>query len=100
MVMDWFNAGEAREFGRNLANMYAAEYSNIDQKKEKAGTVKKRAKLLVKLEQEAKQFGRTHRLNIYKKAKLGNMFKWTLLEKGFDKEFADKLTREVVLALK
>jgi hypothetical protein len=49
---------------------------------------------------DAKQFGQTHKLNIYKKAKLGNAFKWILLEKGYDAQFVDELTKEVILALK
>jgi hypothetical protein len=56
--------------------------------------------LLGKLTLDVSQFGQTHSLNIYKKAKLGNAFKWGLLEKGYDEKFVDELTKEVILALK
>jgi hypothetical protein len=100
MLFSWFDAREAQEFGKSLAEMYSATYSIIDQKKEKASTVNKRAKLLGKLTSDVRQFGQAHRLNVYKKAKLGNVFKWVLLEKGYDAEFVNTLTKEVILALK
>jgi hypothetical protein len=100
MLKKLFDAGEAQEFAKNLAEMYSATYSNLDKKKEKASTVNKRAKLLGKLTLDVSQFGQTHSLNIYKKAKLGNAFKWALLEKGYDAKFVDELTKEVILALK
>jgi hypothetical protein len=100
MLKKLFDASEAQKFGKNLAEMYSATYSNLDKKKEKASTVNKRAKLLGKLTLDVSQFGQTHSLNIYKKAKLGNAFKWGLLEKGYDEKFVDELTKEVILALK
>jgi len=100
MLKNWFDASKAQEFGKNLAEIYSAEYSIIEKKKEKASTVNKRAKLLGKLTSNVKQFGQAHSLNFYKKAKLGNAFKWALLEKGYDSKFVDKLTKEVILALK
>jgi len=100
MLKNWLDASEAQNFGRNLAETYSAEYAILEKKKEKASTVNKRAKLLGKLTSGVTQFGQTHNLNFYKKAKLGNAFKWALLEKGYDAKFVDKLTKEVILALK
>ena len=100
MLKNLFDASEAQEFGKTLAEMYAAKHSILDEKKEKASTLHKRAKLLDKLTLDVRQFGEANRLNFYKKAKLGNAFKWTLLEKGYDSDFVDKLTKEVMMALK
>jgi len=100
MLKNWFNASEAQKFGESLAEIYSAEHSIIEKKKEKARTVNKRTKLLGKLTSRVTQFGQTHSLNFYKKAKLGNAFKWALLEKGYEAKFVDKLTKEVILALK
>lgn len=99
MLKKWFDASEVQEFGKNLAETFSAKYPIIDKKKEKA-SVEKRAKVLGKLTLDVKQFGQTHSLNVYKKAKLGNAFKWVLLEKGYDAKFVDDLTKEVILALK
>jgi hypothetical protein len=39
-------------------------------------------------------FARTKPLNVYKKAHLGNRFKWSLREAGYPREFADALASE------
>lgn len=100
MLKNWFGTRESQEFGINLAESYSTELSIIDKKAEKSSTLNKRAKLLIRLVLDAKQFGQANRLNFFQKAKLCNAFKWTLLGKGYDAEFVDKLTKEVILALK
>jgi hypothetical protein len=44
----------------------------------------------------ADAFARGKRLNIYKKAHLGNRVKWALREAGYPQEFVDALTYELV----
>ena len=39
-------------------------------------------------------FARTHRLNVYKRAHLGNRFKWSLRDAGYARDFADALASE------
>jgi len=41
-------------------------------------------------------FARSRRLNLYKKAHLGNRVKWALKEAGYPEEFVDALTYELV----
>jgi hypothetical protein len=41
-------------------------------------------------------FARSRRLNLYKKAHLGNRFKWALKEGGYPGGFVDALTYELV----
>ncbi|HYL71810.1 MAG TPA: hypothetical protein VEY89_10965, partial [Candidatus Dormibacteraeota bacterium] len=38
-------------------------------------------------------------LNVFKRAKLANSFKWRLLEKGVEADFADELTQALVMRL-
>lgn len=45
----------------------------------------------------AGKFARTHRLNVYKKARLGNQFRWALKEAGYPPEFVESWTYELVL---
>jgi hypothetical protein len=42
------------------------------------------------------QFVRSRRLNIFKKAHLGNRVKWALREAGYSNEFTDALSYELV----
>ncbi len=44
-------------------------------------------------------FARTHKLGWYTKAHLGNTFRWTLQEKGYDKEFVDTWTHNILVAV-
>jgi hypothetical protein len=50
--------------------------------------------------EKAKQFRLSNKLNIYKKAKLGNAFRWTLTDLGYDSTLIDELTKELMLALR
>ena len=42
--------------------------------------------------EEVAEFKAAHKLNIYKKAQLGNAFKWTLKEAGYQASDVDALT--------
>ena len=44
-------------------------------------------------------FARTHSLNVYKKAHLGNRIKWALAEAGYPSGFVDTLTVELLTAV-
>jgi hypothetical protein len=44
----------------------------------------------------AGKFARTHPLNIYKRARLGNQFRWALKEAGYPREFVEAWTYELV----
>jgi hypothetical protein len=44
----------------------------------------------------AVRFNAEHRLSIYRKAKLGNVFKWKLKELGYSDGFAETATKSIV----
>lgn len=43
----------------------------------------------------AGKFARTHKLNVYKKARLANQFKWALKDAGYPTEFVESWTYEL-----
>ena len=45
----------------------------------------------------AGKFARTHPLNVYKRARLGNQFRWALKEAGYPPEFIDSWTYELAI---
>jgi hypothetical protein len=47
----------------------------------------------------AVRFHTERKLGIYKKAKLGSVFKWKLKEIGFSDAFAERATKEIVTRL-
>jgi hypothetical protein len=94
MPIGWFDAREAREFGVSLADTLAKSLATSERKRQ---SLAKRNELLEKLFVQVRLFKQTHKLNFYKKAKIGTSFKWKLLELGFDRELVDALTHEIMV---
>jgi len=44
-------------------------------------------------------FHEQNKLGVYRKAKLGNVFRWKLQELGYSAEFAEQATKEIVTRL-
>jgi hypothetical protein len=98
-VFSWFDAGEAIAFGEKLAEYYDQEWRVLEGKAAHKQE-DKRSKLVAKVLQQAQLFGKAHKLNGYKMAKLGNAFKWKLIDLGHQKELIDLLTKDVLIALR
>lgn len=101
MLFSWFDAREAIAFGSSAADFLAERLvpEKLDRQGSAAKVAKKQQDALVKLHAQVKTFKAGHALNIYKKAKLANTFKWRLLEKGFPEASADRITKELLLLL-
>lgn len=99
MLFGWFDASDAKHCGFVLAQMVINGYS-VAERKKSTKALDHRTKLLDQVMVKARQFSQTHKPNIYKKAKLGNIFKWELLGQGFDVEFVDDLTHQILLNMK
>ena len=96
MVFGWFDAREAEEFGLILAEKFAQQFPPIKLGKEK-DSERKRAEFVQHLFLQVRHFKQSHKLNLFKKAKLGNTFKWRLLDLGYDPTFVDQLTKELLV---
>jgi hypothetical protein len=101
----WLNTRKASEVGQALAEDVVLRGEPAKVKKRKsagAGIDPQRAELqkfLQRFLQRVDLEARPLRLNVLQRAKLANTFKWTLLEKGIDKELVEELTRALVLRL-
>ena len=91
MLFDWFDAREATRFGDSLADFVA---ERIPSK-----SPKKAPEALAKLFAQIERFKQSNKLNMYKKAKLANAFKWKLIDCGYTDEFIEEMTKEVLLHL-
>ena len=98
MGLSWFDATEAKAFGETLAQMLI-ERTPADDTIGKGRLTKKHEAMLHQLERHVSKFRDEHTLNIYKKAQLGNRFKWTLKDKGYDDAYIDLLTNWLMLQL-
>ncbi len=94
----WFDAREAQQFGVTLADflMERIPPTAVDDSEEFS---LKRQEALHKMRLQIEVFKVEHKLNLFKKAKFGNAFKWKLLDAGYATEFADHLTRALLLRM-
>lgn len=91
MAFDWFNASEAKQFGSALAKFYAGKLP-LDADKTDKKYENKQAFVAKKMSEQVIDFKLEYKLNIYKKAQLGNAFKWTLKEAGYGDDDINRLT--------
>ncbi len=96
MLLSWFDAKEAKEFGASLARFHI-EKIPLNEPGKKGRSPAKQQESLNKLFQQMVNFKLEHKLNIYKKAQLGNAFKWTMKEAGYDPEYVDQITKQLML---
>jgi GDP-D-mannose dehydratase len=95
-MLKWFDAKEEQAFGKALAQFYIERVpfeSPFSTKKFAAKT----QDTLKKVDLQVQQFKAGRALNVYKKAKLGNAFKWALRDAGYDAEYVDELTEWLML---
>lgn len=88
MRFDWLDARPATRFGEELADFLAERIPTKNPKKA--------PEALDKLFARIEQFRQANKLNMYKKAKLGNAFKWKLIDYGYEDDFIDEMTKEVL----
>jgi hypothetical protein len=94
MIREWFDAREAVEFARGIARDVNRLFPPAPQKKTPTSAKKDRKKL-DSLVFRTRRFAQTHKLNVYKKAKLLNTIKWELRDAGHE----ETLINEVVSLL-
>jgi len=97
MNLDWFDAKDAIAFGHELAAFIIKSLASParNRKKDHNGS----QHLMKQIATKTAIFKQSHRINFYKKAKLCNTFKWTLIEAGWEKDSANHLTKELLLLL-
>lgn len=100
MIFPWLDTSTAKAFGNELAQFYIVERSKFENDMRRKMTFEKMQKeLLLKISLRAKQFKLTNSLNLLKRSQAINVFKWHLLDAGYDKQFVDELSHWVLLQL-
>lgn len=94
----WFDARDAKAFGESLASFFIERVPRDDRIKEKKFAVKTQ-KVLENMQRQTLRFKAEHRLNIYKKAQIGNAFKWRLKEAGFEEAYIERITEWLMLQI-
>jgi tetratricopeptide (TPR) repeat protein len=99
MLLDWFNARHATQIGATLADCYLPQSAPSAVGERQSQPPKRDRSDVRKLLQRAAQEAGSLKLNLFKRAKLLNSFKWRLLERGVDRKTVDELTELVLLQL-
>jgi len=103
MLFKWLDAREATAAGAALADdFYLQSASGLPRARKRAESGPREQdlqKFLQKFLHRVDHAVRPLKLNVFKRAKLANSFKWRLLEKGVERELVDDLTQALVLRL-
>jgi hypothetical protein len=96
MFGNWFNCKEVDEFADSIVGDLMKRFppSGVELPGKKAADRLRKTHDVIFRRVET--FARSQKLNIYKKAHMGNRFKWALREAGYPVGFVDTLTYELV----
>lgn len=99
MLLDWFNSREAVAAGANLADYFLPQAGSATAGRKKGGAPRDWRQEVPRFRQRIARESAALKLNLFKRAKLLNSFKWRLLEHGFDANSADELTQVLLMQL-
>jgi hypothetical protein len=98
-LFKFMDTTELEEFATGLAADLARRFPPTSEGRTDPGAVNQIKVILEGLGTRAIRFREQHKLGLYRKAKLGNVFRWKLQELGFSKDFAERATKELVTRL-
>ena len=98
-LFGFLDTRDLEDFGTVLANDLGRRFPPASESRTDAGAKYQLKVILEGLGARAVRFHLDNKLNVYKKAKLGNVFKWRLKELGYSEEFAERATKEIITRL-
>ena len=98
-LLTWFDTEEVDEFAKAIADDLSGRIPAPTDDRQKQITPDRVRNAHDAIIARANAFARVQRLNWYKKASLGNTFKWALLERGYDQLFVDTWTQNLLVAV-
>ncbi len=98
-ILKFFDTQELEEFATGLAKDLARRFPPASEARTDPGATQQVKVILEGLAARAVRYHEQHKLGVYKKAKLGNVFRWKLTELGYSTEFAERATKELVTRL-
>jgi hypothetical protein len=98
-LLQMFDTKEIQEFATTLATDLGRRFPPSSEARTDPGAQHQIKVILEGLGARAVRFKKDHKLGIYKKAKLGNVFKWKLKELGYSDAFAERATKEIITRL-
>jgi hypothetical protein len=98
-LFGWFDTREADVFAKAIADDLMGRVPVSAVGATKSLTPERMHNAHQAIIARAGAFARDHKLNWYRKAHLGNTFRWTLVEQGYDKEFVETWTHNLLVAV-
>jgi hypothetical protein len=97
-LLSWFSNKEVNDFAKGLANNLAKRYPPaVDLSAEKKISENRLTRVLEETFNQAAEFQQTHKLGVYRKARLGAEFKWHLKELGYTDKFIEVATEGLMV---
>ena len=98
-MLKFLDTKEIEEFATTLAMDLGRRFPPASEARTDPGAKHQIKVILEGLGARAVRFHKEHKLGVYKKAKLGNIFKWKLKDLGFSDAFAEHATKEIITRL-
>src|SRR4249919_2829679 len=98
-LLKFLDTQELDEFATALALDLSRRFPPASEARTDPGAQHQIKVILDGLAARAVRYHEQNKLGIYKKAKLGNVFKWKLKELGYSDDFAERATKEIVTHL-
>ena len=98
-ILKFLDTTELEEFATGLAGDLARRFPPASEARTDPGATHQIKVILEGLAARAVRYHDQHKLGIYKKAKLANVFKWKLSELGYSADFVDRATKELATRL-
>ena len=95
-ILKFLDTREIEEFAAGLAADLGRRFPPTSEARTDPGAVHQLKVIVEGLSARAVRYREQHHLGIYKKAKLGNVFKWRLKEIGYSPEFIERVTKDLI----
>ena len=95
-IFGLFNTRELEAFATGLAEDLGRRFPPASEARTDPGATHQIKVILEGLSARAVRYREEHKLGIYRKAKLGNVFRWKLKELGYSEAFVERATKEIV----
>ena len=93
------NTQELEAFAESLASDLRRRFPPASEARTDPGAAHQIRVILEGLSARAVRYQTEHGFGVYRKAKLGSVFKWKLRELGYSESFSERATKEIITRL-